>query len=830
MSVLPFAWRGFRRDLRSGELSVLLAAVVVAVAAITAVAFFTNRVGAAMKFQASEVLAADLVIRSASPIDEAFMREARVLGLEAAQTLAFPTVVLAGEQQSALVAVDAVSPEYPLRGQLLVSDTLFGESRPAVGVPARGEAWGEPGLLGRLDVDVGATLVLGELELRLTKVLQYKPDQNIGFVNLAPGLMISLEDVPASGVVKPGSRVTYHQMYAGDEETLAEFRQSVAPRLGKDASLRGREDAGGQINAAIDRAERFLTLASLVTVILAAVAAAMAARRYALRHLDTVALQKTLGATQGFVLRATLVELLLIIGLTTAVGLALGYAAQYGLAAMAADFVGFALPPSSAEPFALGFLTAATVVVGFALPHLLKLQSTPPLRVLRKDLPPPRVGTLMTYGVAVGALLFMILVIVRDLLLLLLISGGVLLTAIGSAGLGWLLVRSLSRFRGAAGVAWRYGLANVSRRGAESIVQIVAFGLSLMVLLLLGVVRNDLLQSWQRSLPTDSPNQFLINIDPAQVEGIDALFTEELGRTPFSLPLIRGRITRIKGVPADDYEFPQVRGAAFVQREANLTWSPDLPDSNLVVAGQWWPADYSGPPLVSLDEELAGELGLAVGDELRISVGAEEIDATVGSLRGVKWDSFQPNFYVMLSPGRAAELPQTYLASIYVPRDRLAVLNRLVREFPGVTVLDLEVILAQVRTVIDRASMAVQYVFLFTLLSGVVVLLAAIQLTRDERRFESALLHTLGARRWKILQGVAVEFMTVGSLAGLLAAVGATLAGYLLARFAFELKYAPDLLLWVLGLGLGALIVGLTGTLATRRAVTEPPVAVLREG
>lgn len=828
MKILGFALRAFRRDLRAGELSILLAAIIVAVTAMTAVGFFTDRVGGAMKDQASQVLAADLVLRSAGPISPGYLEDAKDLGLETAETLAFPTVVVSGEQ-TALAAIDAVSDTYPLRGQLTVADTLFGNGRPATGVPARGEAWAEPGLLGRLGLEVGASVSVGERSLRITRVLQYKPDQNIGFVNLAPGLMVNLEDVPSFGVVKPGSRVTYNQMYAGGDARIAEFREQLVPRLRPDESLRGREDAGDQINSAIDRAQRFLTLASLVTVILAAVAAAMAARRYALRHLDNVALLKTLGATQAFVIAVTVTELAFVIVLTSLVGVLLGYGAQYGLAVIAAEFVGFVLPPASGQPFLLGVLTAATVVVGFALPHLLSVGTTPPLRVLRKDLPPPRLSAAATYGVALAAIGALVLVIVRDPLLLGLIAGGVVGTAAVAFGLGWLLVRALSRFRGAAGIAWRYGLANIARRGGESVVQVVAFGLSLMVLLLLGVVRNDILKTWEQTLPANAPNQFMINIEPDQLPGLKAFFREEVGQEPVSLPLIRGRLTAVNGTPVKEVKVANAQGAAFLQREANLTWTGALPASNVVTAGEWWGADYAGPLQLSLDAELATNLGVKLGDSLTFNVAGEDIDAPITSLRTIEWDSFQPNFYVVLSPGVSADLPQTYLASAYVPRDRVEMLSRLVRQFPGVTVLDLEVILSQVRSVIDKASMAVQYVFLFTLLAGVVVLLAAIQLTRDERRFESAILHTLGAARRKILQGVAVEFVTLGSLAGMLAAVGATLLGWGLATYAFKLDYTVSALLWPLGLATGALIVGITGTLATRKAVNEPPVAVLRD-
>jgi putative ABC transport system permease protein len=322
----------------------------------------------------------------------------------------------------------------------------------------------------------------------------------------------------------------------------------------------------------------------------------------------------------------------------------------------------------------------------------------------------------------------------------------------------------------------------------------------------------------------------MINIEPEQLAPLKAFFKAEVGRDVFSLALIRGRLTAVNDTPISQYKATNAQGATFLQREANLTWTDVLPESNRVTAGTWWGEGYVGDAQISLDADLARNLGVTVGDTVTFNIAGEDIKAPITSLRAIEWDSFQPNFYVVLSPGLAADLPQTYLASVYVPRDRVEILSRLVRKFPGVTVLDLEVILAQVRSVIDKASTAVQYVFLFTLLAGVVVLLAAVQLTRDERRFESAILHTLGAARRKILQGVAIEFVTLGSLAGVLAAVGATLLGWGLATYAFKLEYTVSVLLWPLGLAAGALIVGITGTLATRRAVNEPPVAVLRDG
>ena len=829
MKTLAFALRSLARDLRAGELSVLVSAIVVAVTAITAVGFFTDRVGRAIRLQASAVLAADLVIRSPAPIDPKFLDEAAARGLRSAEAVAFPSVVLTAADESSLATIEGVTEGYPLRGELKTSKEMFGATVVATSVPALGEAWAEPGLLGKLAADVGTDVEVGTRHLKITRVLEYQPDQNPGLANLAPSLLVNIADVAAMDVVRPGSRVTFRQLFAGEEGAVLAFRKSVEPRLDSAAVMRDQKDAGEQINAAIDRAQRFLTLASLVTVVLAAVATAMAARLYALRHLDTVALMKSIGGTQSFIVRISLIQLAAIIVGTTLIGSLLGYGAQQVLALLSAGLLDVDLPLPAVMPAWLGVLTSATVVLGFALPHLWQLRRTPPIRVLRHDLPPPALSTGITYAVAVLALVGMIYAIVRELKLVAFIVGGLLALSLAAGLAGWGLVVGVSRFRGAAGVAWRYGLANISRRGGESVIQIVGFGLGLMVLLLLTVVRTDLLGAWRRTIPDDAPNYFLINIDPPTWPAMREFIQTEIGSKPNALPFIRGRLTAINGKPVADMDIRDLQGANFIRREQNITWTAELPESNKISTGKWWGAGYRGTPQMSLDEDVARGLGVKVGDSMTFNVGGEEFTAPVTSTRHIEWDSFAPNFFLMLSPGFAGELPQTYIASFNVPPGKRKVLNSLVRKFPGVTVFDLEVILAQVRMVVDRASLAVQYVFLFTLLAGVMVLLAAVQVTRDERRFESALLHALGASRRTILLGVAVEFITLGGLAGALAAFGATGIGLVLAKKVFDLDYTVSPWLWPAGLLLGGLLVGLTGTLATRKAVNEPPVAVLRD-
>jgi len=390
-------------------------------------------------------------------------------------------------------------------------------------------------------------------------------------------------------------------------------------------------------------------------------------------------------------------------------------------------------------------------------------------------------------------------------------------------------VRLTSRLRGGVGVAWRYGLANVSRRGTGSVVQIVAFGLGLMMLLLLAVVRGDLLADWRRSLPSDVPNNFLVNIRPEQRQALQEFLQSHGFGSPQMYPMVRARITSINSLPAQSLKLRGDAAKGYVEREQNLTWSAGMMEDNQLIAGRWWTAADAGKPLVSISSEYADALHLVVGDKLGFDVAGEPLTVQVASIRKIRWDSFRPNFFLVFPPGLLDGAAGTYMTSVYLTAAQRASLAELVRQFPTISVFDVDAILKQIRDIIDRASLAVQYVFLFTLAAGIVVLLAAVQSTRDERRYESAMLRTLGASRATVLQGVAAEFSALGFLSGTLAAFGAAGVGWILARRLFSLEYTLDPWLWVLGLVCGTILVGLSGTLATRSVVNTPPIVTLRD-
>jgi len=829
MRALRFALLALLRDWRSGELAVLLAALLVAVTALTGVGFFTDRIAQAVLQRAAEVIAADLKLSSTKPPAATYEALAAENDIQTARTTSFPSVVFFGEESS-IAAVRAAGPGYPLRGRVKISDAPFEPARETDALPGRGEVWLDSRLLARLGATIGDRVNIGASNFIITQVLDYRPDQGSAFVDLAPSLLIPLADLDATELLGPGSRATYSVLFAGTPAAMREFKPLLVERKQEGERLIDVSEESPQIQSSTERAGRFLNLSAMITVLLAAVAVAMAARRYTQRHLDNVAVMKCLGASQRLVLQVTSIELALIALIATVLGSALGYLAQEALTWLLGDLVRADLPPPTLAPAILGAATALAILVGFALPPMLQLKRVPPARVLRRNLEPPPLRYSVSYGLAVAALLGVLFWLVRDAKLVVFVAIGIAVTLAVLYGAGFLLVKLAGRLRGAVGVAWRYGLANLARRGRESVVQVVAFGLGLMVLLLLAVVRNDLLEDWRASLPENTPNFFMINIPADELEEFGQ-FVEGRGLPkPQLFPMIRARMTAINGRPIAELRPASDRGRGFAEREQNLSWAEELQTDNEVVAGRWWTKNDYGKPLVSVSTDYEEELGLKLGDRLRFDVAGETLEAEITSFREVQWDTFRPNFFLVFAPGTLDGLAGTWLTSMKLDAGQRKLLVDLVRRFPSVSVFDIDAILAQVRDVIDRASLAVQYVFLFTLAAGITVLLAAIQATRDERRYESAMLRTLGARRRVVLAGVASEFTALGMLSGVLAAIGATVAGWLLATEVFDLEYTIDPWVWVIGLVAGAVIVGGAGTFAARNVINHPPISTLREG
>ena len=820
------ATRMLVRDWRAGETVILAVALVVAVAAMSAVGLFTNRVRQAVTQQAGEVLAADLRLESDNPLTPEYQRLAAERELQTAQVVHFRSVILAGEA-SALADVRGVTDGYPLRGEVRIADELAGTPRAAIGVPQPGEVWAEPGLLARLDARVGDYLEIGSLSLRVGQTLEFRPDEGWRFMEIAPTVLLNLTDLENSGLILPGSIIEYEILFAGDQRRVAAFREEIEPMIGFDQELDDIRDGRPEVRRSVVRAERFLVLSALVSVLLGGVAVAMASRRFLARHLDTVAIMKCVGARHRDVVRLMLTQLLLLAVAAGVVGSLLGYLTQHGLSLIVGDLVEAQLPPPTWRGAVIGPITALTVAIGFALPTLLQLRSVPPARVLRHDLEPPPLGYSVVYGVAAAAVTAMLYWLFRDLELIVYVLGGSVLTFAALYGAGRLLVIGLQCFRGRVGVAWRYGIANVARRGRESSVQVVAFGIGLMVLLLLTVVRTELMSAWQAELPVDAPNHFVINIQADERAAVTEILAGHGISAPGYTPLVRARISHVNGIPITEYEAKDDRAADELRDDLNLTWAATMNPNNELVAGQWWQEGDTSPQ-VSIDERILEEIGLGLGDQLTYAVAGESVTVTITSVRHINWDTFSPNFFMVVSPDALERMPQSFVTSFYVEAHQRAATLDLSQALANVSVIDIGAVLDQVRRAMARAALAVQYVFVFTFAAGITVLLAAIQATRDERLYESAVLRTLGARRGVILQGVAAEFTALGLLAGTLGALGAGLVGYFVAAELFELDYLPGPTLWLAGLVVGGVVVGVSGTLAARSVVNEPPVSTLR--
>ncbi|MGA9854813.1 MAG: FtsX-like permease family protein [Gammaproteobacteria bacterium] len=828
MMLLRLSLRQFQRGLRSGELQVMGLALALALAAVSAVGFFTDRVHTAVQEQAGESLAADLVLSSGEPLAARFTQIAVKAGARTAQVMDFPTVLFNGNN-TVLTDIHAVSLDYPLRGRVRVSEQPFGSAHVVHGIPASGTVWVEARVLTTLGFQVGDTVQIGKLKARIAAVIAYLPDGGFGFSSLAPKVLLNYADLPATGLVNSNSRVRYRLLMAGSPEVIAGLEKNLDKQLPIGVEIQDVRDSRRELVEATDSAQRFLALAALVSVLVSAVAMILAARRYATHSTDTAAVLKCLGLTRRRVQTLLLLELLWLGILAGTIGVLIGFLAQYGLVAALKGLLPADLPTASLTPALSAFGIGIVLLVGFALPPLMRLGDTPPARVLRRDLVPPPVRTYVIYAAAIFATLALTWWQVRELRLTLYVLLGLVITVAVLALGALLLLAALRPLRHGAGIGWRYGLANLNRHRRDALIQMVAFGIGIMVLLLLGLVRGNLLSSWRTSLPADAPNQFIINIQPDERSTVQNFFTSHELPAPALYPIVRARLTAINGVDVSQIHYADPRAQHMLNREANLSWSENLPAANTITAGHWWNATEAKQPLASLEEDFAKQLKLNVGDRLTFDIGGTPTVVSIASLRNVRWDSFQPNFFVELSPGALSGYPATWITSVYLPPQKAVILANLVRQLPSLTIFDVDAILQQVRQLMDQASLAVEYVFLFTLGAGIVVLLAAVQATRDERRFEAAVLRALGASRRLLRSATATEYAALGFVAGLLGALTASLVAWLLASRVFSLAYHPDWRVWATGIIAGTLIVGLSGLLANRRILNTPPVETLRE-
>jgi putative ABC transport system permease protein len=817
------------RDWRGGELTILAIGLVIAVTSITAVGFFTDRIERGLKQQSAELIGADLVITSSRPDVIDHIKEAREQNFEVAATTQFRSVVVY-EDQLQLTEVKAVTEGYPLRGVLRISDTAFGADQATTDIPAVGDVWVEARLLQMLGLNVGDSISLGSSSFTIRKILRYEPDRAGDMFSVAPRVLMNRSDLDATGLISEGALVSYRVLIAGPRERINAYRNAIEDRLQQGEQILTFEDGRPELNTALERAQQFLGLAALISVLLAGVAVASVAYRFTSRHLDTGAMLRCLGASQRTIIQLFTLELLWLSLLASSIGCLLGLLTQFVITELLDQLVLAHLPPPSFKAVLLGYATGIVMLIGFAIPPLLSLRRVPPLRVLRKDVALTPVSGWLVYGAVVCCMFLLLYWQIGNLRLVSTVLGGIIVTLLVLALAAYLLISALDRLRGQVGVAWRFGLANISRRPASSVIQIVAFGVGIMVMLLLSTVRSDLLDDWQQSLPEDAPNHFVINVQSDQVTGITDYFDARGVSNTRLYPMVRARLVEINGQPVREADYESERAKHMVTREFNLSWAEDMQVDNSLVAGSWWSEQDFGTPLLSLEAQLAQTLGLQMNDVLGFDVNGTMIEFTISSLRKVDWDTFNINFFTVVPPGVLEDKPANWVTSVYLDPEQRRQLGPLVRAFPNITLIDVDTIMQRVRTIMDRVTLAVEFIFLFTILAGLAVLYAAIQANQDQRRFESAVLRTLGARKKTLLLGLFAEFTTLGALSGLLAGLSATTLAWVMAETIFKFDYQFDISVALTGVVSGILIVVIAGMLGTRSVLTHPPIKTLREG
>jgi len=815
------AWRMLVRDRRAGELGVLAAALAVAVASVTSVAFFADRLGHALERDAHQLLGADLVLVADHPWQPEVAQVIRRSGAAGAEALNFVSMTRRGDETQ-LAGVKAVSDAYPLRGKLRIAPAAGAADAPAQGVPARGSVWLEERVVGALNAPVGSKIRLGKSEFRVSAILTLEPERGANFFNLAPRVMMNLADVPATGLVQTGSRISYYLYAAGTPGQIRAIESALRGNLGRGERIDTLESGRPEIRASIERAQRFLALTALLAAVLAGVAIALGTRRFVERHLDACAVMRCLGATQGRLAALYAGEFLLLGAAACALGAFAGYGAQGAIAAALAELIRAELPAPSPWPALQGFLVGLVLLLGFALPPLMQLRNVPAVRVIRRETGAPKTGAIGAYAIGLGTFAALLIWQAGDARIGMYVVGGFGVAAAVFFAVAWAALIALSRLR-VRSRRVRYGLASLRRHARGNAVQVACLALGLTALLLLTFTRNDLVDAWRRAAPPGAPNRFLLGVQPDQVAPVEQFFAAQKIPVPELYPMVRGRATALNGRPVSEADFADERARRLMEREFNLSYMDAPPGHNVISAGRW-SADG-----LSVEEGIAERLGWKLGDEVTFTVGGERFSARITSLRRLRWDSMKVNFFVIAPPRLLRELPTSFIAAFRLEPAQEPVLARLAAQFPNITVVDVGAALRQAQAVIDQLVRAVQFVFLFALGAGLLVLYSALAATEDERRREAAVMRVHGASRAQVATAQRVEFLAMGLVAGVLAAAGAAAIGQLLARRVFDLDLPPSLALVVAGPLAGLALLALNAWLSSRKVLDASPALTLRE-
>ena len=832
-SFLRLGWRTLWRDVRAGELRLLLVAVTLAVAALTSVGFFADRLQGGLARDALQLLGGDVVLASDAPTPAAFAQQAQALGLQTATSMGFPTMARAPEAQGGgvkLVALKSVQPGYPLRGNMQVADAPGAAPYATREIPAQGEVWVDAQLLEALDLAMGDFLLLGDAQLRIGRLITLEPDRGGGFTGFAPRAMLNAADMAATGLVQPASRIAYRFAVAGAPSAVQAFSRWAALQV-QEPGVRGVRleslDSGRpEMKQTLERAQKFLNLVALLAALLSAVAVALAARGFAASHLDASALLRVLGQSQRTIALSYTFEFVLVGLFASALGVALGFAVHYVFVLLLAGLVSSALPAASLWPAALGLGVGLTLLLAFGLPPVLQLAQVPPLRVMRRDVGALRPASLAVLALGISGFAALLLVVSSDLKLGLIAVGGFAGAVLLFAALAWAAVQVLRRSVNETRAPRWLVLATrqIAARPAYAVVQVSSLAVGLLALVLLVLLRTDLLASWRQATPADAPNRFVINVQPDQSEA----FQQALRRAGVAqydwYPMIRGRLVAVNGKPVGAADYTDDRAQRLIEREFNLSTAVEVPSHNPVVAGRWTPNEVGA---ISMEDGIATTLGLKLGDELRFDIGGVTKDARITSLRKVDWGSMRANFFAMYPVAHLDGVAITYLAAFHAP-DKAGFDNALVQQFPNITSVDMAATLAQVQSVLDQVIKAVEFLFAFTLAAGLVVLFAAVTATREERAREYAIMRALGARASLLRQVQRAELAGVGLLAGFLASAVAMGVGWALAHYVFDFTWTASLWVPLVGSAAGAVLALLAGWWGLREVLQRPVMDTLR--
>ncbi|MFE8605545.1 ABC transporter permease [Archangium violaceum] len=839
MRLLKMAWRQLRRDFAAGELRILLGALVLAVLAVTAIGFVTDRAERALALEANRLLGGDAVVLGDTPLDGVVREASRAPGLRSTETQEMPSMIRVGDADDERLKfgeLRALGEGFPLRGRFRIVDTVDGPERDAPGVPERGTVWLSRAGADALDAKLGDMIGIGESQLRLSALVVQEPDAAIDYFNIAPRVFLNLADLPATGLVQEGSRLRYRLVVAGEPDAVEGFIRTAREGLARGQRLETVKDARPEMRSALDRADRFLSLAALVSVVLAAVAVAMAARRHSTRHLSSTAVMRCLGASQRTLVATHGGELLLLGLIASSIGVVLAFLMQWLVGNWLSGALKMNIPAAGWVPAVQGYGVGLVVLLTFGAPPILALRRVPALRVLRRDLDRTEPSSWLVGLAGVAGLAALLWWKAGSAKLGATMLLGIIATLGVLAALAWGLISVVRRLRSRLRGSLRYGLANVSRRAATSVAQVTALGLGLMALLLLTFVRTDLLDRWQVALAKEAPNRFIVNVQEDQQEPMRAFMAEQGLPAPDLFPMVRGRLVAhngepVKAAPAEGEPRSEEerRGQRRRDREYNLSSAATLREDNRVTAGTFWGPQRPEKPELSVEEGFASSMGWKLGDRVAFDIAGQRLEATVTSLRKVEWESFRPNFIVLVSPGALAGYAASYITAMHVPPERTRFTAELVSRFPNLSVVDVDALLKQARSTADQVSTVVEVVFYFSLLAGLLVLMAAVNASQDERLLEGGVMRVLGGSRRQLRLAQASEFAAIGLLSGLTAAVAASILAGVIATQVFGLPWQADWRLVGVGGVLGVLAAVSAGMFATRRVLDAPPSVTLRE-